>query len=102
MIKRKISKGQDHSKNLIPYDPDENLKKITPKNFLEALMLCIEHSDYDAFKDVLYAYLEVHNKARIAKSMGVSRRALYHMISDEANPTIQNIMKLYQAIKEAA
>jgi DNA-binding phage protein len=34
--------------------------------------------------------------------MGVSRRALYHMISDNGNPTIQNIMSFYQAIKKAA
>jgi len=51
---------------------------------------------------VINAYLEVHNKSAIAQSMGVSRRALYHMIGDDANPTIQSIMKLYDAIKKAA
>lgn len=83
-------------------NPDEKLKKLKPKDILNALMYCIEHSDYESFRDVVDAYIKVHNKAAIARDMGVSRRALYHMISDDANPTIQNIMSFYQAIKKAA
>jgi probable addiction module antidote protein len=102
MIKKGISKKQENYKKLIKYNPEENLKKVEPKDVLKALMHCIEHSDYEAFRDVVYAYVKAHNKVAIAKSMGVSRRALYHMISDDANPTIKNIMSFYQAIKKAA
>jgi len=84
------------------YDPNSNFRKIKPKDILNALMYCIEFSDYEAFRDIVDAYIKVHNKVAIAKDMGVSRRALYHMVSDDANPTIQNIMSFYQAIKKAA
>jgi DNA-binding phage protein len=100
--KKKISKKQEKHKKPIPYNPEENLKKLTPRDILKALMYCIERSDYEAFRDVVSAYLSVHNKTTIAKDMGISRRALYHMTSDNANPTIQNIMSFYQAIKKAA
>lgn len=102
MTKKGILKKQGNSKRIMTYDPDENLKKLKPKDILNALMYCIEYSDYEAFRDVVYAYIKIHNKAAIASDMGVSRRALYHMTSDEGNPTIQNIMSFYQAIKKAA
>ncbi len=102
MTKKGISKKRENSKRIMSYNPEENLKKIKPKDVLNALMYCIEHSDYEAFRDVVDAYIKMHNKAAIAKDMGVSRRALYHMISNDANPTIQNVMSFYQAIKKAA
>lgn len=102
MAKKGILKKQERYKNLMICNPDEKLKKLKPKDILNALMYCIEHSDYESFRDVVDAYIKVHNKAAIARDMGVSRRALYHMISDDANPTIQNIMSFYQAIKKAA
>jgi len=102
MIKKGISKKQGNSKKIMTYNPDDNLKQVKPKDILKALMYCIEHSDYEAFKDVVDAYIKIHNKTAIAQDMGVSRRALYHMVSNDANPTIQNIMSFYQAIKKAA
>lgn len=102
MDKEKTYKRQKSSKKPIPFDPDKNLKKLSPKDILKALMFCIEHSDYEAFKEIVAAYLAVNNKAGIARRMGVSRRALYHMIGDNANPTIKNLMNFYQAIKKAA
>ena len=102
MIKKWTSKKQGNSKKIMKYDPDKNLRKVKPKDILRALMSCIEYSDYEAFRDIVEAYISVHNKTAIAKDMGVSRRALYHMVSDDANPTIQNIMSFYQAIKKAA
>lgn len=102
MIKKGTLKKQGNSKRIMTYSPEDNLKQIKPKDVLNALMYCIEYSDYEAFRDVVESYIKVQNKVAIAKDMGVSRRALYHMISDEANPTIQNIMSFYQAIKKAA
>ena len=102
MTKRGISKKRGTSKKITTYNPDDNLKQIKPKEVLKALMYCIEYSDYEAFRYVVDAYVKIHNKVAIAKDMGVSRRALYHMISEDGNPTVQNIMSFYQAIKKAA
>ena len=102
MGKKGTSKKQENSKKLIPHDPDKFLRKLKPKDVLDTLMYCIEHSDYESFRDVVSAYIQLHNKTAIAKEMKVSRRALYHMISEDANPTIQSIMSFYRAIKKAA
>ena len=102
MTKKGISKKREVSKKITTYNPDDNLKQIKPREVLNALMYCIEYSDYEAFRDVVDAYVKMHNKVAIAKDMGVSRRALYHMISENGNPTVQNIMSFYKAIKKAA
>ena len=58
--------------------------------------------DIESFKSVLSTYLEVHNKQKIAKMMGVSRNTLYHIISEEGNPTLDTIFKLLDAIEREA
>jgi len=102
MGKKGTSKKQESFTETVAYNPDNNLRKLKPKDILDSLMYCIEHSDYKAFSDVVNAYIKLHNKTAIAKEMKVSRRALYHMVSNEANPTIKNIMSFYRAIKKAA
>jgi DNA-binding phage protein len=102
MGKSKTSKKQEISLELSPFDPDEGLRKMKPRDILDTLIFCIENEDYDSFSEVLLAYFLVHNKADIAKKMGVSRRALYHMLSKEGNPTIRNLMKFFRAIKKEA
>ena len=102
MDRKKILKKREISVELSPYDPEENLRKMSPKDILDTLLFCLENEDYDSFREVLLAYFLVHNKAATAKKMGVSRRALYHMLSKEGNPTIRNLMKFFRAIKKAA
>lgn len=102
MDKKNTLKKQKNLESLTSFDPNKDLKDLRPEDILETLIFCIEHADYDAFREVASSYLEFHNKTKIAENMGVSRRALYHMLSKDANPTIKNIMNFYQAIKKVA
>lgn len=70
-------------------------KRIKDKSYLSrALWACLEEGDTDGFKEILRTHLELTNKEEIAKETGISRRSLFRMLSDEGNPTLENISKL--------
>lgn len=106
MTKNKISKelkaSKKNTQGLIEVNPKEHFNRMSPKDLLNVLMECIDTGDYESFKEILEAYLRVHNKVGIANKMGVSRSTLYNMVSKNGNPTIENIIKLYQVVKKAA
>jgi probable addiction module antidote protein len=102
MIKKKISKKQEKSKKTGIPDPIEYFKTVTAEDLIDTLIDCIKYDDMLAFRDVLNAYVKANTIARVAREMGISRRAIYHMISEDSNPTIKTIAKLYQAMKKAA
>src|SRR3990167_3033011 len=68
----------------------ETLSKVLVESLMEG--------DAEAFKEVLRAFLEANNKSRVAKKMGVSRKTLYNLVSEEGNPTLNNITKLLKAV----
>ena len=107
MPRKKILKEQKGSRKsthkLKIFDPSETFKKMKPEELIDVLYEIWVDRDIDAFKGVLQTYLKVHNKQKIAKNMGVSRNTLYHMLSEEGNPTLDTVFKLMDAIeKEAA
>lgn len=64
----------------------------------EVLVKSLMEGDAEAFKEVLRAFLEANNKSRVAKKMGVSRKTLYNLVSEDGNPTLNNITKLLKAV----
>ena len=72
---------------------------MKPKELSKVLFEIWMDRDIDSFKSVLSTYLEVHNKQKIAKAMGVSRNTLYHIVTEEGNPTLDTIFKLLDAIE---
>ena len=108
MTKKKTLKRQNPSFDDMPI---AKLKKgITLKKFSatkrmknkklisKALWECLISSDIDGFKDILRTYLELTNKEEISKEIGISRRTLFRMLSDQGNPTLSNISKLIHKI----
>jgi DNA-binding phage protein len=76
---------------------------MTIDDLYAELTNCLKDKDVDSFKELLWAYLNQHNKVAIAKRMGVSRTTLYRIVSEDGNPTLDNIVSLLDAIeKEAA
>ena len=107
MRKKGTSKGPKGSKKntrkLKAFDPKKVFRQMEPKDLLEILFEIWMERDIQSFKSVLSTYLDLHNKQKIAKIMGVSRNTLYQMVSEEGNPTLDTIFKLLDAVeKEAA
>lgn len=89
--KSRAIKLQEHNplSSFIGLDKDV-LSKVLATSLLEG--------DAESFKEVLRAFLEANNKSKVAEKMGVSRKTLYNLISEEGNPTLNNITKLLKAI----
>lgn len=74
-------------------------KRMEDKKYIsKALWECLQANDVDGFKDILRTHLEIANKEEIVRETGISRRSLYRMLSEEGNPTLENISKLVSKI----
>ena len=104
MVKKRISKKQGklrkNTYKLKKFDPQKTFQEMKPRHLSKILFEIWMDRDIDSFKSVLSTYLEVHNKQKIAKAMGVSRNTLYQMVTEEGNPTLDTIFKLLDAIEK--
>jgi len=73
---------------------------MTLDDLTGALVYALRHSDIESFKDILSGYIQVHNKADIARKMHVPRSTLYWMVSSEGNPTLDMISRLISVISK--
>ena len=104
MPKKKILKEPDFSfdnmpslnmknrKSLKVFDASKRIKN--KKYISKALWECLVANDTDGFKDIFRAHLELINKDDFAKEAGISRRTLFRMLSEDGNPTLNNISKI--------
>ena len=105
MTKKKILKEQKklRTNSLLDFDTKQTFKEMSVLELQKILYEVWMESDLDSFKGILSAFLNVHNKQKIATKMGISRNTLYQMVSPEGNPTIETIFKLMKVLeKEAA
>ena len=70
---------------------------MTKQDLVDTLAACLAEGDPDSFKEVLWAYLNVHNKTEISRKLKISRSTLYHMVSEEGNPTLDMLAKIIGA-----
>ncbi|MBN1115024.1 MAG: helix-turn-helix domain-containing protein [Oligoflexia bacterium] len=107
MRKKKTLKKHEGSakstRGLKDFDTGTLIKAMSVNDLCEELTNCLKDKDAEAFKEILWSYLNHHNKNAVAKRMGVSRTTLYRMVSEDGNPTLDNIINLIDSIeKEAA
>ena len=70
-------------------------KRMKNKEYIsKALWECLVADDPEGFKEILKTHLDLVNKDAFVKRTGISRRTLYRMLSDEGNPTLDNISKI--------
>ena len=72
----------------------KSLRILGQVNISKALWECLVDNDTEGFKEILRAHLELINKDDFAKEAGISRRTLFRMLSEEGNPTLDNISKI--------
>jgi len=104
MPKKKTSKKRDFSFDDMPSFKAKNKSELTSfgaskriknkKYVSQALWECLVADDAEGFKEILRAHLELINKDEFAESAGISRRTLFRMLSEDGNPTLDNISKI--------
>lgn len=107
MPKKKTSKKQDFSfddmpnqkgkkKELSSFGASKRMKGT--KYISQALWECLVANDTEGFKDILRAHLELINKDEFAEAAGISRRTLFRILSEDGNPTLDNISKIIHTL----
>jgi probable addiction module antidote protein len=95
-VSPKSTKQNKNRSLAIPYSPSEQLKN---KNFVaRALIECLQDGDAEAFKEILGAHLDVINKTQFAAKTRIPERTLYRMVSEQGNPTLDNIARVVHAL----
>ena len=104
MIKRKTLKRPVGSLDDMPSLTVKNKEKLTEfkaskrmrnKRYVsKALFECLAANDTTGFKEIFRVYLELENKERFAKEVGISKRTLFRILSKNGNPTLDNISKI--------
>lgn len=104
MPRKKKSKKRDFSFEDMPILKVKNSSSIqkfgasrrmkSKKRVSQALWDCLIANDTDTFKEILKVHLELTNKDKFAMEVGVSRRTLFRMLSEEGNPTLDNVSKI--------
>lgn len=104
MDKKKISKKRKKSlkdmsilelKSGIKVKPFKAGIRMRNKDLIsQALWDCLLANDVQGFKDILKTHLELVNKENLANQIGIPKRTLFRLLSQEGNPTLKTISKL--------
>jgi probable addiction module antidote protein len=74
-------------------------ERLRDKRFVaQALIECLQDGDAEAFKEILGAHLDVINKSKFSKKSKIPERTLYRMVSEDGNPTLDNIARVVHAL----
>ena len=81
---------------LIRFDPSKYLE--TEEQIAGYLALAFEGGDMVHIKNALSDVAKARNMSEIARRMGITRRGLYKMLSEDGNPTFSNVQSLLEAL----
>ena len=108
MIKKKVSRKREFSWKDLPIRKLKPGTKVVSVNSADrlrdkelvfrALWQCLVDRDVTSFKEILRAHLDAMNKRDFAKKSKISRRTLHRILSEEGNPTLENISKVVHAL----
>ncbi len=78
---------------------NDSASRLKDKHYVaQALIECLRDGDAEAFKEILRSYLDVINKSKFAEKTKIPERTLYRMVSEEGNPTLDNIARVVHAL----
>ena len=79
---------------------------FNPKVMSDGLSAALADGDQEAFLEILHGWIAALNSRysmqKLEEMTGISRRALYNLTKDDANPTAETIMSLARAVKAVA
>ena len=77
----------------------DSVARLKDKRYVaKALIESLKDGDTEAFKEILRSYLDVVNKSKFAEKTKISERTLYRMVSEDGNPTLDNIARVVHAL----
>jgi len=72
----------------------------------DALSTALAQGDQEAFLEILHGWISALRQKfsmdELENLTGISRRALYNLTKDDANPTVETLMSLARVAKRAA
>jgi DNA-binding phage protein len=103
--KRKKSPQKSTTNKLQAWSPTDDIL-LNPKVMSDGLSAALAEGDQEVFLAILHGWIStLHLKFsmdELVKMTGISRRALYNLRKDDANPTAETIMSLARAVKRVA
>lgn len=78
------------------WDTSETLE--TEKDIAEYLAAAFETSDIAVIRKAMENVAKARNMTQIANEMGISRRGLYIMFSDQGNPELATVQKFLDVV----
>ncbi len=77
---------------------DLNKKLVNPAFAADFLAAAIEENDENFLGEALAKVVKVHGPSKISEETGITRQAIYKMLSSDGNPSFRNVHKLLEAV----
>lgn len=62
------------------------------------LAAAIMENDEEFLVDALAKVVKIHGASKVSEETGITRQAIYKMLSGEGNPSFKNVNKLLEAV----
>jgi len=80
------------------FQEDLNKKLHNPDFAADYLAAAILENDEEFLTDALAKVVKIHGASKVSEETGITRQAIYKMLSGEGNPSFKNVNKLLEAV----
>ena len=80
------------------FQTDLAKKLLNPEFAAQFLAAAIAEDDDEFLSEALAKVIKAHGATRVSEDTGITRQALYKMLSNEGNPSFKNVNKLLEAV----
>ena len=78
------------TKDKVKFFEFKSSKRMRNKKYVsKALFECLMANDTEGFKEILRVYLELENKEKFAKEVGIPKRTLFRILSENGESDIK-------------
>ena len=80
------------------FQEDLNRKLMSPEFAADFLAAAIEENDDGFLSEALAKVIKRHGASKVSEETGITRQAIYKMLSGDGNPSFRNVNKLLEAV----
>jgi probable addiction module antidote protein len=80
------------------FQKDLSQKLHNPDFAADYLAAAILENDEEFLTEALAKVIKIHGATKVSEETGITRQAIYKMLSGEGNPSFKNITKLLEAV----